>query len=160
MSKRGGEEAELHQMKWGESNSSINQARAKGRVYCVFSPLSRCGTERQGVNEAAYSGQQRSTTGSQHQIMSDSNTIAASTTDQVSSSCHIVFVVCFFFFLQLPPWFKTGPLAFSCYLLLAAAEAAGSITLEVSEVKLHRMPKTEPSFGYAYIIFRSLHSST
>lgn len=28
---RGGEETELHQMKWGENNSGINQARPKGR---------------------------------------------------------------------------------------------------------------------------------
>lgn len=119
MSKRGGEEAELHQMKWGESNSSINQAGAKGRVYCVFCPLSRCGTERQGVNEAAYSGQQSSTTGSQHQTMSDSNAIAASTTDQVSPNCHLVFLVCF-----RPPRFSAGPAALCCYSLLAAAEAS------------------------------------
>lgn len=66
-------------------------------------PVSRGGTERQGVNEAAYSGQQRSTTGSQHQIMSDSNTTAASTADQVSSNCHIVFLVCLFFFNNCQP---------------------------------------------------------
>lgn len=100
MSKRGGEEAELHQMKWGENNSGINQARAKGRVYCVFPPLC-CGTERQGVNEGAYSGQQRSITGSQHQIMSDSNTITASTADQVSSTCHILFRILLVFLLGI-----------------------------------------------------------
>lgn len=154
MSKRGGEEAELHQMKWGESNSSINQARAKGRVYCVFYPLSRCGTERQGVNEAAYSGQQRSTTGSQRQTMSDSNTIAASTTDQVSpnsSYCVSSSCVCLFCFFATPVLSRAG----SGSRLLLAPHSSGSILWEVSKVKLCGMPKTEPSFGYAYIIFRS-----
>jgi hypothetical protein len=88
MIERGREETELHQMKWGENNSGINQPRAKGG--CSFSP-SFWGTERKGVNEELRSGNERTT--GHYQTMSESNSNAACTADQVSFFLLIIFIL-------------------------------------------------------------------
>lgn len=129
--------------------------------YTVFSPPPfRCGTESQGVNEGAHSGQQRSTTGSQHQIMSESNTIAASTADQVSSSYRCFFLGFFFFFNFFFFFFcfknfvtEAGTRMFLLYqvhLTLKRKETARNTKAESPPQK-----KEITGSGQMYIIFRS-----
>lgn len=89
MIERGGEEAELHQMKWGENNSGINQAWPKGG--CSFFLPSLCGSKRRGVNEELESWDERTT--GHYPIMSESNSSAACMADQVS--CVFVIFVLF-----------------------------------------------------------------